>query len=311
MTDDRGAVARRARWTARLLAVCLPVLAGCGGPGAADAGDAVDRPTVDTDTGLHERLPAEVREAGVLVIGTDATYAPATFFGPDGRTVVGFEADLGAALGQVLGVRVDFSVVEFEGLLGALGARDIDLVLSAMTDTAERQQQADFVNYFRAGTSVVVQRGNPSGVSELRDLCGEKVAVERGTVQVDLLERIQRHCPAGRPVQVQEQSTNADALVELRTGRVAAVLNDYPPAAYLTTDARTQADYQLASDTQYEPGLYGIAVAQERTQLREAVQAGLERLLADGVYVEVLTEWGVAEGALRTVSVNAGAPARD
>jgi len=311
MTKDRGATAPRTLRTLRtatLLAACLPLLAGCGGPGAADAGD---RPTVDTDTGLHERLPAEVRAAGVLVVGTDATYAPATFFGPDGRTVVGFEADLGAALGQVLGVRVEFSVVEFDGLLGALGAGDVDLVLSAMTDTAERQQQADFVNYFRAGTSVVVQRGNPSGVSELRDLCGETVAVERGTVQVDLLERIQRHCPTGRPVLVEEQPSNADALVELRTGRVAAVLADYPPAAYLTTDARTQADYQLATDTQYEPGLYGIAVAPERTQLREAVQAGLERLLADGVYGEVLQEWGVAEGALRTVSVNAGAPARD
>jgi polar amino acid transport system substrate-binding protein len=106
---------------------------------------------------------------------------------------------------------------------------------------------------------------------------------------------------------VQQHDTNDDALVEVRTGRAAAVLNDYPPAAYLSTAQRTQADYQLASDVQYEPGLYGIAVAQDREQLRDAVQATLETMVDSGAYEAVLEEWDVADGAIRTVSVNAGA----
>ena len=118
----------------------------------------------------------------------------------------------------------------------------------------------------------MVQRGNPAGISDLDDLCGKVVAVEEGTVQVDLVERTQASCPAGTPVDVKLYDTNDDALVELRTGRAAAVLNDYPPAAYLSTAQRTQADYQLASDVQYEPGLYGIAVAPDREQLRDALQ---------------------------------------
>ena len=70
---------------------------------------------------------------------------------------------------------------------------------------------------------------------------------------------------------------NAQALLELRTGRAVAVLSDYPPAAELANGARTRAYFQLAADTQYEPGLYGAAVAKDRPRLRDAVHGALER----------------------------------
>lgn len=290
-----------------LAATLVLALTGCGA--AADRGPERARDAAETDPTLHSQLPPEVRDAGVLTVATDATYAPASFFGPDGRTVVGFEADLATALGDVLGVDVEFVVTGFDELLDDVDAHRVDVAMSAMTDTPDRQRRADFVNYFRAGTSILVQRGNPRAIADLADLCGEVVAVESGTVQVDLLERSQRRCAGGQPITVSTYPTNADALVELRTGRAAAVLNDYPPAAYLTTDPRTQADYQLASDTQYEPGLYGVAVARDRRELRDAVQSALERLLASGVYREILRSWDVDDGAVDTVTVNGGAPA--
>ena len=243
----------------------------------------------------------------MLHVATDASYAPASFFAPDGRTVTGFEPDLAAVMGELLGVEIELEVTDFDTILDDVEAHDFDVAIAAITDTEERQETVDFVNYFSAGTSIVVQRGNPAGISDLDDLCGKVVAVEEGTVQVDLVERTQASCPAGTPVDVKLYDTNDDALVELRTGRAAAVLNDYPPAAYLSTAQRTQADYQLASDVQYEPGLYGIAVAPDREQLRDALQATLETMVESGAYEKVLEEWDVADGAVRTVSVNAGA----
>ncbi len=274
-------------------------VAGCAG------GSTQTSTSTTFDDVLHHRLPAEIRRAGVLTVATDASYAPATFFAPDGRTVVGFEPDLAAALGALLGVRVEFVVTDFVAMLGDVRADRVDVAMSAMTDTESREEYADFVNYFSAGSSILVQRGNPEGVSEVEDLCGHVVAVERGTVQVELLERSQDRC-TGEPIRVRAHETNADALVELRTGRATAVLNDYPPAAYLSTDPRTQADYQLASDTQYEPGLYGIAVAKDEPALRDALQAGLERLLSTGEYARVLEKWDVVDGRVGTVTVNAG-----
>jgi polar amino acid transport system substrate-binding protein len=102
---------------------------------------------------------------------------------------------------------------------------------------------------------------------------------------------------------------NASALVELRTGRAAAVLNDYPPAAELTTHPRTSADFQLASTVQYEPGLYGMAVRKDEPALRDALQEALARLVRSGEYAEVLAAWDVSSGAVSRVSVNGGSPA--
>jgi polar amino acid transport system substrate-binding protein len=274
-------------------------------PGTAEP--AATEVPVAADPSLRALLPDDVLDAGVLEVATDASYAPASFFAPDGRTVTGFEPDLAAAMGDLLGLEVDVVVTDFDTILDEVAAHDVDVAIAAITDTSERQDLVDFVNYFSAGSSIVVQRGNPRGVSDLDDLCGEVVAVEDGTVQVDLLERTQSSCAAGDPVDVRLYDTNDDALVELRTGRAAAVLNDYPPAAYLSTAARTQADYQLASDVQYEPGLYGIAVAKDRTPLRDALRATLEALVESGEYERVLASWDVEDGAVRTVGLNAGA----
>ncbi len=254
---------------------------------------------------LHDLLPAPVRSRGVLRVGTDASYAPMSAFGPDGLTLIGMEPDLGARLGRVLGVRLQFVQNDFSKLLGRVENGELDLAISAVTDTPQREVNADFVNYFSTGTSIVVQRGNPAAVTELNDLCGKVVTVENGTTQVDLLRRAQKNCGSKR-ILVRTYPTNSDALVQLRTGRAAAVLNDYPPAAFLVSDARTRSQYQLASDVQYEPGLYGIVVAKDQPRLRDAVQGALRQLLRSGVYADVLATWHVQEGAVRQITVNSG-----
>jgi polar amino acid transport system substrate-binding protein len=278
-------------------------LAGCAG-GAPAAEPAA--PALAVDPALQAMLPDDVRRAGRLVVATDPSYPPASYYAADGRTIVGFEPDLGKGLGELLGVEVEFRAAAFDGLLTDLGDRRFDAVMSAMTHTPERQDQADFVTYFEAGTSIVARRGNPHAIHDLEDLCGRTVAVEEGTVQIDLLERSsEAHCAT--PIRVETFPTNDDALLELRTGRAAAVLNDYPPAVYMTTAEQTRASYQLVSDVQYEPGLYGIAVARDRAELRDALAAALAVLVENGRYEQVLDRWEVTSGAVQTVTVN-GAP---
>lgn len=253
---------------------------------------------------LHAELPTAVRARGVLRIVTDASYAPASSFAPNGRTVIGFEPDLGEALGQLLGVRVVFTDDDFSALPAIVRSGRADMIMSAMTDTAQREQRLDFVDYFSAGTALVVQRGNAHGISDLESLCGQRVAVETGTVQADLLSREQARCGTRR-ITILTTPTNDDALVLLRTGRAAALPMDFPPAEDLTARPRTRAYYQLASTTQYEPGLYGIGFAKNQQVLRDIVQAALATLIRTGVYRRILTTWHVADGAVSQSSINA------
>ena len=286
---------------ALLAAAAATLLAACGS--AAPAPSATHAAAFNQ--ALHDRLPKAVKDRGILRVGTEASYAPMESFGPDGRTIIGADPDIGAAIGQVLGVRLEFTNTAFDELLPEVKGGDLDLAMSSVTDTAQRATIVDFVNYFSAGTSIVVQRGNPAAITSIEDLCGKVVAVEAGTVQEDLLGRTQANCGA-HPIAVNSRPTDSDALLELRTGRAAATLNDLPAAVALVTDPHTSANFQLASTAQYEPGLYGIAVAKDQPGLRDAIQGACEELLGGGLYANILSGWGVRDGAVKQITINSG-----
>ncbi|GLY99508.1 ABC transporter substrate-binding protein [Actinoplanes sp. NBRC 103695] len=292
--------------THRLIAVAGVAVAllagGCATNGSTD-GTAGGGETIAVNEAIRQSLPASVRDRGALRFATDPSYAPMESYAADGRTIIGFDADLAAALGSVMGIQIEMVRADFSAALDDTRSGEFDGVMSAMTDTVEREKKADFINYFSAGTSIVVRRGNPSGVTELKDLCGQVVAVENSTVQEDLLKRSQRGC-GKKPIVIRSFKTNADALLQVRTGRAVAILNDFPPAAELTTEPATRAHYQLASTVQYEPGLYGIAVAKNNVQLRDALHKALDELMRTGVYKELLLRWGLTTGALEASSIN-------
>lgn len=295
-----------ARIAALLVVSALGMLtvASCGA-GSADPAGTGTVAAVPLKGSLHERLPAEVRDRGSLRVVTDASYPPMESFAADGQTIVGFDADLAAAIGKVLGVEITLSSAGFTDLADIVARGGADLVMSAMTDTVQREKKLDFVNYFTAGTAIVVQRGNPLAISNIGDLCGRAVAAETGTTQEDLLARWQATC--ADPIDIQSRPTNDDALVLLRTGRAAAILIDLPPAELLTSDPATRAQYELATTTQYDPGFYGIGVAKDRAPLRDLVRDAVAQLMSDGTYRTLLDKWDVGPGAVDTVSINAAA----
>ena len=291
----------------RLAAAGLALTLAAAGCGTAEAGS--DQPAtaaIEVNQQIHDRLPQAVRDRGSIQLATDPSYAPMESYAADGRTIIGFDADLAAALGGVAGIKLELVAADFGTALTETQKGTYDGVMSSMTDTADRQKQADFIDYFSAGTAIVVQRGNPRGISDLKDLCGQVVAVEKSTVQADLLRRYQPGCGAD-PVVIKAFKTNADAQLQVRTGRAVAILNDYPPAAYLAADAKTRSYYQLASTVQYEPGLVGLAVAKDNPGLRDALHAALDLLIRSGRYTELLQRWGLTSGALAASSINAGA----
>jgi polar amino acid transport system substrate-binding protein len=285
-------------------ALLLTLSAGCDSSSSTSGADAVDN-SIRFDQALHDKLPLSVRNTKTIRFITDASYAPMEMFAPDGRTIVGFEPDLADALGRVLGVQVEMVNGTFQTALAQVVDNTFDGMLSAATDTPTREKQADFVDYFSAGTSIVVQRGNPAGVTGLDKLCGQIVAVEQGTTQAELAHRMQKDC-GDRPIRITLSKTHADALLQLRTGRAAAVLDDYPAAMYRAADSRTGSYFELASHAQYEPGLFGIAVAKNNTALRDTLRAALNQLIASGAYGDLLARWKLSGGAVKSALLNRG-----
>lgn len=117
----------RRTWLAAASAIAVTMalaVAGCGKSGEEPQAEApVASP--QANPALQERLPAEIKQAGVVQIGTEALYPPFESFGPDNKTIVGLDPDLATALGQVLGIKVNMTHTSFEGLLTAWTVADM------------------------------------------------------------------------------------------------------------------------------------------------------------------------------------------
>jgi len=243
-------------------------------------------------------------EDGVLGIGSDIAYAPIEFLDEATNEPVGLDIDLANALAEVLGVEAQFTNGVFDGLLPALDAERHDVIMSAMTASDERKQQVDFVEYFNAGSGIIVPAGNPQGIQSADDLCGKRVAVQEGTVQVDFLEgttedpggKSQECVDAGDDaITVLKFGTDPEAVLALRSGQADAEMADFPVAAY--SAQQSEGALEIIPN-QIDPAPYGIAVRKTSTELRDALQAALDQLIDSGDYAAILEEWNLADGAI-------------
>ena len=219
----------------------------------------------------------------------------------------GIDWDLAQAMGQKLGVRFTFANTTFDGIIPALKAKRFDVIMSAMSDTPERQKEVDFIDYFNAGTSILVKKGNPQNIQSLDDLCGKTIALQKGTTQVDVATEQQGKCTAaGKPkINILTYDKDTEAQLQLRSGRAVADMNDFPVAAYAAQTVGGGNDFEVVGQ-QIGAGPYGIGVRKDDTQLRDALQGALKAIIADGTYDQILQKWNVAQGALKTAALNGG-----
>jgi polar amino acid transport system substrate-binding protein len=256
---------------------------------------------------LFAKLPAAVQASKEIKVGSDVAYAPIEFFKEGTQQVQGVDYDIGQALGSNLGVKVTFVNTPFDAQPAALKAKRFDMIMSARTDTKTRQAEVDFVDYFTAGTAILVQKGNPKNVNSLDDLCGKTVALEKGTTQADVAEGQATKCQtAGKAVlNVLKLEKDTDALQQLKIGRSDADMNDFPVAAYNAKTSGGGNDFQVTGQ-QFQSAPYGVAFTKDNTQLRDAVQSALKAIIADGTYDQILSKWAVSAGALKTADINGG-----
>ncbi|WP_030759169.1 ABC transporter substrate-binding protein [Streptomyces griseus] len=308
-------LAHRAVATA-LAATALATLSACGGGDdtAAAAGGKVTVAGVEIkkDQALHDLLPAEIKEAGTVRVATDVPYPPFEMFVKEGEsTLTGLDHDLGQALGAKLGVTFAFTPQKFDGIVPAIQAGRFDAAMSAITDNKERQKVVDFVDYSQSGSGVLVADGNPGEIATLDDLCGQKVAVQAATHQLDLLKAHQDACgKAGKgKIDIQTFPKDSDAQLALRSGKVVAQVLTKPAAGWVAKTADAGNAFDLVEDPAaaggYDATPNGIAISKRLPELTDAVQKALQALIDDGTLLKICDKYGVPSIAVKEATKNA------
>jgi polar amino acid transport system substrate-binding protein len=281
--------------------------AGCGSSSKKGTTATTAAPATNAAAGLFSLLPSDIQGSKAVTVGSDISYAPNEFYKEGTQEVQGVDYDIGQALGQKLGIKVTFTNAQFDGLIPALNSKRYDMLMSSMSDNKKRQAQVDFVDYFTAGTAILVQKGNPKHINSLDDLCGKTVALEQGTTQAGVADTQSKKCTDGgkAKITILALGKDTDALQQLKIGRSDADMNDFPVAAYNAKTSGGGNDFEVTGQ-QFESAPYGIAVRKDATQFRDALQAALKAIIADGTYDKILTTWNVSAGALKTAQINGG-----
>ncbi|MCP4420319.1 MAG: transporter substrate-binding domain-containing protein, partial [Chloroflexi bacterium] len=154
-----------------LILLFVTAVIGCGG-----SGDIMVEEDLPTDASLND-----VKAKGTLVVGVDIPYGVMEFYDESGNAT-GIDMDIARGISSQLNVTLEIKTMPFADLFGALKGGEIDVVISAVTITPERQETMLFsAPYLDAGMSIAVKNDN-TDINSLKDLDGKRIGVLKGTI---------------------------------------------------------------------------------------------------------------------------------
>jgi polar amino acid transport system substrate-binding protein len=257
------------------------------------------------NAGVDPKVAAEVPskyKGKTLTVAADATYAPNEYIASNGKTVVGMDPDLAVALAGVMGVKVKVVNATFDSIIPGIQSGKYTLGMSSFTDTKERQKVVDFVTYFSAGTSFYVKASGGPAIASLASLCGHKVAVEKGTTQQDDSTAQSAKCKkAGKSgVTVSTFPDQNGVNLALSSGRAEVAMADSPVAAYQVK--QSHGAFKISGKS-YGTAPYGIGIP-KGSGLAKPVHDALVDLIKNGKSKQILTKWGIQQGAITNPKIN-------
>ncbi len=236
-----------------------------------------------------------IKSAGVLRVGTEGVYAPFSYHDPATGELVGYDVDVAKAVGEKLGVRVEFVETPWDSIFAALEADRFDIVANQVTINPERQGKYDLSQPYTVGEGVIVTRADDDSISSLADIKG-KTAAENATSNWSEVAR-----QAGAKVEAVEGFTQAITL--LNQGRVDVVINDSIAVyAYL---AETGDKNVKIAGTVGEKSEQGFAARKDSGFLPE-LDAALDDLRSDGTLSEISQRYLKADATGSTPAPGAG-----
>lgn len=260
------------------------------------------KPTSAADPKLAAMVPAAIKSDGKIAVGVDASYPPNEFLNTDGKTVIGWDREAFDAVAAKLGLKTEWVSGNFDAIIPGVQSGKFETGVSSFTINAERLKQVNMVSYFNAGTQWATKKGNPNGIQP-DAACGKKIAVQKGTVQVDDLDKRSKTCTsAGKPaIKVDQYVKQEDATAAIVSGKDEAGLADSPVMAYAVKQTNGQLD--LLGEI-YDAAPYGYVVGKDQQQFAQAISEATKALIADGTFNKVFQKWGVQAGAIQQSVVN-------
>ncbi len=265
---------------AMLLAAMMltAMFAGCGNQKTETKDQGNDQKQEQTDDSFQK-----IKDKGVFVLGFDENFPPMGF--KEGSEYTGFDIELARALFQRLGIELKLQPIDWKANIMELNSGNVDCLWNGLTITEDRKKEIIFSEpYLKNEQVVVVMDSSP--VKTLADLEGKKLGLQSGSSANEALDANEVFKSSlGEVVPFKDNMT---AFMDLESGGLDAVLVDSIVAGYnITTSGKP---YRIL-DEKLAPEEYGIGFRKGDVALRDAVNAELEKMAADGTLAQISTKW--------------------
>ena len=264
------------------------VLVACGGDDATTTESSSPSPQATSAADVAQQilgtapsgLAAEIVERGSVLVSTDANYAPQSSVNKTTGELEGFDIDVALAMGEALGLDVEFKKVQWETVIPGLQTGKWDVSIGSMTITPEREETVDFTEpYYYTSGQVFVKKGGPQ-IASIDDLAGKTVGVGAATTYYDFLKK-------ESTADVKTYPTDADAFPDLRNGNLDFAMTAGPTGQQAILEGQP---FDFSGAPLYYEDL-AFAINQGEGDWLQMLNYAVMQMHEDGTLTELSKKW--------------------
>ena len=227
---------------------------------------------------------AGLMDNNTFMVGTESTYPPYESRNEQGD-LIGFDIDLMEIIAGKLGKKVEWQDMSFDGLIPALIAKRIDMVIAGMSITEERAQRVAFTKPYEISVSAFITKAD-NDIKDIAALKGKSVATQIGTVQETYAHEIEG-------VEVKTFQKFDDCAREVLLGRSDAALMDIPVAREFVNQRDFAGHLIIAFEQVITEGGKAIALHLDDSDVAEKISQIIDELEKSGEMQKLRDKWGM------------------
>lgn len=245
---------------------------GCGNSSSGeDSGDSQDSSSDGAQT-TYEKI----MEKGVMTVGTEGTYQPFTYH-DENDELTGYDVEVAKAIGEKMGVEVEFSEITWEGLLASLDNGTVDLVLNQVGVTDEREEKYDFTDPYLYSYIALITTGDNTEIDSWESARGKKTSLNVSSNYAAIAEEYEMDITASE--------TFSKDIELLTAGRTDCVINNTIAFNdYLVQ--KPDVDIKIV-DVQEDADTVAIPIPKGNEDLVDAVNKAIKELQDDGTLTKL------------------------
>lgn len=244
----------------------------------------------DKGTGKDEAKTdwAYIQGKGKLVVGLDDTFAPMGFR-DEKNEIVGFDIDVAKAVGEELGVSVEFKPIDWDAKLGELSAKNIDCVWNGMSWTEKRAETMNLSKKYMNNKIILMAKDPSINIKDAAELAAYNIGTQVDSAALDGMKGNASYDKFKD--KIKEYGDYAAAYLDLQAGRVDILAIDKVMGEYTYPDLTTS-DYVFADD------FYVVGFRKGDDELTAKVNEALQKVLDSGKGKEISQKWFRTDDAL-------------